>query len=146
LFVFTLQSVLDHRKNIEEIALREFSDAIWKLNAERMTMTALVEKERLLMEQWRELAERPTKAHNVSLYAHYIKSVQQSLHAQAAVVRAAEEKTEEKRKALLHIVKERKVLETLKEKQRRDYDARIAEWERKTLDEVAILKFKWEES
>jgi len=43
-FVFKLQSVLEHRKTMEEIALREFSDATAALNAERITMTALAEK------------------------------------------------------------------------------------------------------
>ena len=131
---------------MEEMALREFSDATVKLNAERMTMTALTEKEALLIEQWRELAGRPAKASDFSLYAEYIKRVQHSLHDQAAIVIAAEEEVERKRVALLAVVKERKILETLKEKKRQAYESWIAERERKTMDEIAILKFKWEES
>jgi flagellar FliJ protein len=145
-FVFKLQSVLEHRKTMEEIALCEFSDATMKLNAERMTLTALAEKEALLIEQWRGLAGRPAKATDFSLYAEYIKRVQHSLHDQSAVVRAAEEEVERKRVALLAVVKDRKILETLKEKNRLAYESLIAERERKTMDEIAILKFKWEES
>jgi flagellar protein FliJ len=145
LFVFKLQSVLEHRKAIEEIALREFSDATVKLNSERRTMTALVEKERLLIGQWRELAGRPAKASDFSLYGEYIKRVKQSRCDQATILSAAEEETERKRAALLAIVKERKILEKLKEKRHLAYEARNAERERKTLDEVAILKFKWGE-
>ena len=131
---------------MEEIALRDFSDAIVKLNAERVIMTALTDKRRLLLEQWRELAGRPVKVSDFSLYAEYIKRVQQSLRDQAAIVNAAEEETERKRATLLAIVKKRKILETLKEKKRQVYEAGIAERERKTMDEIAILKFKWEES
>jgi flagellar FliJ protein len=145
-FVFKLQSVLEHRKTMEEMALRVFSDAIVKLNAERTTMTALTEKEALLIEQWRELGERPVKATDFSLYAEYIKRIQHSLRDQAAIVIAAEEEVERKRVALLAAVKERKILETLKEKNRLAYESWIAERERKTMDEIAILKFKWEGS
>ena len=126
--------------------MREFSDAIEKLNAERMTMNALTEKEELLINQWKGLAEQAAKVSDFSLYIEYIKCVQQSLHNQTIIVNAAEKETEQKRESLLNIVKDRKILETLKEKRRLAYEARIAEQERKTLDEVAILKFKWEGS
>jgi flagellar FliJ protein len=145
-FVFKLQSVLEHRKTREEMALREFSDATVKLNAERSTMTALVEREALLIEQWRELAGRPAKASDFSLYDEYIKRVQHSRRDQAAIISAAEGVVERKRVALLATVKERKILETLKEKQRQAYESWIAGRERKTMDEIAILKFKWGES
>jgi flagellar protein FliJ len=146
LFVFTLQKVLEHRKNIEEIALRAFSDAMETLNAERMTMNALTEEEKLLINQWKELTGQVTKISDFSLYAEYFKCVQQSLHNQTTIVTEAEKETQRKRESLLDIVKERKILETLKEKRRLAYEARIAEQERKTLDEVAILKFKREGS
>jgi flagellar protein FliJ len=145
-FVFDLQSVLEHRKTMEEMALREFSDATVELNTQRLTMTALGEKEKLLIKQWRELAGQPAKASDFSLHTEYIRRVQQSLRDQAAIVIAAEEEVDRKRFALLASVKERKILETLKEKKRQSYESWIAERERKTMDEVAILKYKWEES
>jgi flagellar FliJ protein len=146
LFVFKLQQVLEHRKNLEEIALREFSAATEKLNAERLTMNALTEKEELLINQWKELAEQAAKVSDFSVYVEYIKCVQQSLHNQTTIVDVAEKETQQKRESLLDIVKERKILETLKEKRRLAYEDEIAAQERKTLDEVAILKFKWERS
>lgn len=130
---------------MEEMALRAFSDATVKLNTERMTMAALTEKEALLIAQWRGLAGQPAKASDFSLYADYIKRVQRSRRDQAAVVNTAEQEVEQKRVALLAIVKERKILETLKEKKRLAYENLMAQRERKTMDEVAILKFKWEE-
>jgi flagellar FliJ protein len=146
LFVFTLQKVLEHRKNLEDIALREFSDAVEKLNAERISMNTLTGKEELLINQWKELAGQAAKASDFSLYVEYIKCIQQSLHNQIAIVNVAEKETEQKRESLLDIVKERKILETLKEKRRMAYETGIAAQERKILDEVAILKFKWERS
>ncbi len=122
--------------------MREFSEATEKLNAERKTMNALTEKEEILITQWKALAGRAAKASDFSLYLEYIKCVQQSLHNQAAMVDAAEKETERKRLSLLDVVKERKILETLKEKRRLAYESHIAEQEQKTLDEVAILKFK----
>jgi len=145
-FVFKLQSVLEHRKTMEEMAQCEFSDVILKLNAERKTLAALAAEERLLIEQWRELAGRTAKATDFGLYGDYIKRVQHALHDQSAAVSAAEAEVERKRVALLAAVKERKILETLKEKKREAYESAAAERERKTLDEVAILKFKWGES
>jgi flagellar protein FliJ len=140
-FVFKLQQVLEHRKNIEEVAHKGFSTALRKLNAERMTMTALVEKGKLLTQQWKELAAQPAKISDFSLYMEYIKCVQQSLRDQAIVVDAAEWEVQTKRESLLNIVKERKILETLREKRRLAYEAELAGQERKKLDEVAILKF-----
>ena len=141
MFVFKLQQVLEHRRNIEEIALKEFSCALSRLNAERMTMTALREKGESLTRQWKEKAAQLTKVADLSVYTEYIKCVQQSLREQVAVVNAAEADVKAKREALLSIVKERKILETLKEKKRLAYEADLAAQERKNLDEVAILKF-----
>ena len=124
--------------------MREFADAMEALNAERMTMKALTEEEELLINQWKELAGQVAKVSDFSLYVEYITCVQHSLHNQTAVVDAAEKETQQKRESLLDIVKERKILETLKEKRRLAYEAQIAEQERKTLDEVAILKFRRE--
>ncbi|MHB8770896.1 MAG: flagellar export protein FliJ [Syntrophales bacterium] len=146
MFVFRLQSVLEHRKNMEEKAQCEFSAATVKLRAERTTMAALRDEETLLGTQWRNLAGQPAKAPDFGLYADYIKRVQQSIREQATVVRAAEEAAERKRSALLAVVKERKMLETLKEKQRLAYESWVAGREQRMLDEVSILKFKWEES
>ena len=146
MFVFKLQKVLEHRKNLEDIALREFSNAVEKLNAERMIMNALMEEEGLLINQWKQLAGQATKVSDFSLYVEYIKCVQQSVHNQTTVVNIAEKETEQKRESLLDIVKERKILETLKEKRHLAYEAGIAAQELKTLDEVAIFKFKWERS
>ena len=126
--------------------MKEFTAALLKLNAERITMNELVEKGQLLTQQWKELAGHPAKIADLSLYSEYIKCVQQSLRDQMKVVNAADEETQKKREALLSIVKERKVLETLKEKRRLVYEAELARQERKKLDEVAILKFKWEGS
>lgn len=146
MFVFRLQSVLEHRKNLEEGALRAFSDAMTKLRAEQAIMAALRDEETLLLSQWRCLAGQPATARDFGLYTDYIRRVQQSIHGQIAVVRAAEEETERKRGALLAVVKERKMLETLKEKQRLAYENWVAGREQKTLDEVSILKFRWEEA
>jgi len=92
------------------------------------------------------VARQHAKAADYSLYTEYIKRVQQSLRDQAAIVTAAEEEVERKRVALLATIKERKILETLKEQKRQSYESWVAEQERKTIDETAILKFKWEES
>ena len=146
MFVFNLQQVLEHRKNIEEIALKEFSNALLKLNAERITMMSLIEKGKLLTRQWKDLVGQPTKIGDLSVYAEYIQCVQQSLRDQVMVVNAAEAETQTRREALLSVVKERKILETLKEKRRLAYEADCAAQERKELDEVAILKFKRERS
>ncbi len=146
MFVFSLQQVLEHRKNIEEVALREFSEATEKLKAERNAMRALTEKEELLISQWKALAGEEAKASDFGLYVEYIQCVQHSLHIQSAAVEAAEEETQRRRESLLGIVKERKILETLKEKRRLAYESRLADQEQKALDEVAILKFNWEGS
>ena len=146
MFVFKLERVLEHRRNIEDVSLLEFSEAVEKLNAERTTMNALTEKEELLINQWKELAGQAARVSEFSLYVEYIKRVQESLHNQVTLVDAAEKEAQQKRESLLDIVKERKILETLKEKKRLAYEALIAEQEQKTMDEVAILKFKWEES
>jgi flagellar FliJ protein len=137
---------LEHRKNIEEMALKEFSEAISKLNAERIVMTTLIEKGKRLTQEWKELALQPAKISDFSVYMEYIKCVQQSLRDQVIVVNAAEAETQTKREALLNIVKERKILETLKEKKRLIYEANCALQERKKLDEVAILRFTREAS
>ncbi len=126
--------------------MREFSEAVSKLHAEQRTMNVLMEKEELLINQWKALTGHAAKASDLSLYVEYIKCVQLSLHDQSDIVVAAEKETQKKRDSLLDVVKERKIMEKLKEKKLLAYEDHVAEQERKTLDEVAILKFKLEES
>ena len=140
MYRFKLQSLLKHRRHQEEICQKEMAEA-------QRDLTDAQEKLRRLKKDKREniqkLQARQKELHNAStiiMSINYIEKLSSDLAAQMKQVGKASEKVTQKRLNLIAIMKKRKTLEKLKEKDRLEYQQKMMQAERKINDEVAATR------
>ncbi|MBP8981210.1 MAG: flagellar export protein FliJ [Syntrophobacterales bacterium] len=145
MFTFKLQSVLDARKTKEEQVLAEFIEQTNKLEREKETLTGMgVEKERLL-QRLREQKDRLLRPADVELQLSYIKVWNRKIALQRNLILKLGQELEKKRRNLMDVMKDRKILENLKEKHLKEHRLQQNLQERITADETAVLRHERKE-
>lgn len=141
MFQFKLQSVLDYRLNQEEKALHEFSDIKRYLEEQKAVLQSLENERAVLVNELRNLRQATLQAEDISVTLRYIETLREREARQIKTIEQIAEQVEKKRKDLVEAVKNRKVMENLKDKQAEEYIKDLNETERKNMDEISILKF-----
>jgi flagellar FliJ protein len=144
-FTFKLQSVLDARKTKEEQVLAEFVEQTKALEKERQTLVAMdLEKERLL-QRLREEKEKLLRPGDVELQLSYIKAWNRKIALQRNLILKLVQELEKKRRNLLDVMKDRKILENLKERHLKEYNLQQSSREQIAADETAVLRHERKE-
>ncbi|MDI9571119.1 MAG: flagellar export protein FliJ [Pseudomonadota bacterium] len=139
-FTFKLQTVLDARKAKEEQTLAEYTEQTRLLEKERESLARMgTEKERLLR-QLREDTNRLLNPADIDLRVSYIKVWNRKMAMQESLVLTMAQDVEKKRHALLETVKDRKIMENLKERHWKEYLLQQAMQERLMADETAVQR------
>jgi flagellar export protein FliJ len=140
MYRFKLEALLNHHRHQEDVCQKELARTEVQLSDER-------EKLRRLQEEKRENTQKlqaKQKAHiNVSaiiLSVNYIRQLSKNIEKQAECVREVTWKVNQKRTELVKIVKKRKTLEKLKEKEQLVYHQKMLQNERKLMDEAASAR------
>ena len=141
MFKFKLQSVLDYRLNIEEKILNEFSELKRKLDEQKALLEALVSEREGRVADLRNMRSATIKADDIASILAYVEHLHEREKQQEEVIRQTGEAVEEKRKYLVEAVKNRKVMENLKDRHEQDYIKDFNETEQKNSDEMSVLKF-----
>ncbi|NLN39994.1 MAG: flagellar export protein FliJ [Smithella sp.] len=141
MFKFKLQSVLDYRLNIEEKILNEFSELKRKLDEQKALLEALVSERESRVADLRNMRSATIKADDIASILAYVEHLHEREKQQEEVIRQTGEAVEEKRKYLVEAVKNRKVMENLKDRHEQDYIKDFNETEQKNSDEMSVLKF-----
>ncbi len=140
MFRFKLQALLNHRHYQEDICQKELARAQHKLADEQGKLRQLkhVKRDHILKLQAKQ-RERFSTA-EMMLCVNYIQQLSRQIEAQKIGVRDAAKQVNRRRNDLIRIVKKRKTLETLKEKQQQAHNQKMIRDERKQMDEVASLR------
>ena len=135
---FRLQQVLNYRREVEKARKQELAVAHSEFeNATRRLKSEEEKAERLA----RELKEKETAgilALEFQLYAEFSRKQSSEIRTQREVVSTLNEEVEEKREILLSAAKDKKVLESFKDKTNAAHRLEVAAKERNFLDEIAI--------
>ena len=140
MYRFKLQVLLNHHHHQEEVCQKELAEARRKLSDVQKTLSRIKKKKR---ENIRELQRRQEKNHSVPqiiLFVKYIEQLVRDIEKQIQSVRTATQKVTQKRDDLIFIMKKRKILEKLKEKEWLAYQQKKMQEERKFSDEVAATR------
>jgi len=140
MYRFKLQSLLKHRRHQEEICQKEMAEAQRNLTDAQEKLRCL---KKIKRENIQKLQARQKELHNVSsiiISINYIEKLSRDVAAQMEQVGRASEKVTQKRHHLIAIMKKRKMLEKLKEKDRLEYQQKMMQAERKINDEVAATR------
>jgi flagellar FliJ protein len=141
MFAFNLQPVLNYRKTIEEKKLAEFADMQRKLVEEKDLLESICKEKLLIVEQLKTIQGSIFYASDISFSLSYVGILnEKEVSQQKVVVRTAQE-LEKLRGELLETVKDRKIMDILKEHKFIEFKMGIASLERRTIEEVAIQSF-----
>lgn len=141
MFKFKLQSILEYRLNVEEKIQGEFSDVKRYLEEQKAVLNTLISEREELMDELRIMQRGTMRSDDIATLVAYVEAVREKEKVQMDVIGKAAENVEAKRMELVEAVKNRKVMENLKEKHTEEYRKNINEIEQKNSDEMAVLKF-----
>ena len=141
MYRFKLQTLLDHRRHQEEVCQEELAEAQRDLSDAQKKLKGIRKDKR---DNIQKLQARQTERHNASkilIFINYIEQLSRDLDAQMQQVDHASQHVTEKRDNLIAILKKRKTLEKLKEKQWLEYQRKMMQAERKFNDEIAATRY-----
>jgi flagellar protein FliJ len=141
MFTFKFESSLNYRKTIEEKKLVEFSEGKKRIEREKELLEGIQREQLIVMEQFKNMQEHLFDSSDVALYLAYITLSKEKEALQREVVKKVNQEVEMLRKELLEAVKNRKIMDNLKERQLREFNENIAVYERKSADETAVLSY-----
>lgn len=141
MFKFRLETVLNARKAFEDKLLREFSEKKRELKKEKQVLETLKEERQQSIDHLKRMPDQTVTVAEIAMYTSYIEFLQGRVDYQHMVVSKGQDALEAKRQEVLEAVMKRKVMENLKERAHREYQANIELQERKALDEISLQGF-----
>jgi len=141
MYEFKFKTILKYKKQVEDTFQQDFAVSKNKWVNERDKLEICYERWMRYMDDWREAQKGDLSIIEVDLYQDYMVALKQQMRAQSEVVRSCVEEMDKKRLALLEVVKERKTLEQLEEKQLKEYIDRNKRIDNGFLDEIASIRF-----
>ena len=137
---FKLQALLNHRRHQEEVCQKELAEAQRILADAQETLRCLKKDKRKNIQQLQARQKERHNASNILIFTNYIEQLSKDIDAQIQQVRRASKNVTQKRDNLVAIMKKRKTLEKLKEKEWQAYQQKMMQIERKFNDEVAATR------
>ena len=140
MYQFKLQALLNHHHHQEEACQKELAEAQRDLSEAQEKLKRIKKDKR---DNIQELQARQNERHNTSKvlrFINYIEQLSRDLDTQLQQVHRASKHVTQKRDNLIAIMKKRKTLEKLKEKEWLEYQHKMMQAERKFNDEVAATR------
>lgn len=141
-FKFSLETVLKHRKRLEDEAQKNFVEAKRRLeDAQQVlkSMYGLIDRSREEIARFQSSGGGQMISQIIEREA-FIQGQGVRIKKQREFIRTLHLDLEEKQEALVLALRERKTLEKLKEKQKREHDKEVARKEALLLDEIATMR------
>jgi flagellar FliJ protein len=137
---FKLEALLNHRRHQEEICQKELAQTERLLADEKDKLRRLKNEQ---VDNIQKLQIKQKEIKNVSdiiLSVSYIQQLSEKIEEQKNWVDEATKTVNQKRHELITIVKKRKTLEKLKEKDWLAYQQKMMQYERKFMDDAASTR------
>lgn len=147
-FRFTLQRLLEIKEARERVAEERLAAGLRAVRATKDHIKRLSARRQQVVTQIEAFDGRQTHRHRLSVHLRYLERLQGQIH--VALQRLVEEEfvAEQRRQELCALVRERKTLEKLRDKERRDWLVAGRRLEQKQTDEFAVTGFlrqrQWE--
>ena len=139
-YKYRFQSLLRIRELQEEMAVREFREAV-RLYAEAVeALDGLRGEKTGLLDEMLHQRSSGTDLKIQQLYLDYLKALDGRIDDQRAEVDRCNQTVEERREELIESMRERKTLESLHVKDHERYLVDLRRWEQSILDELALLR------
>ena len=143
MFRFRLESVLNYRKTIEENLLKELSELRRQLSLEEDRLKMMIfEKDRHINDLGSLQKGGVTlQIEDIKLYFSYLNGLELKIKNQGDIIKKCQERVDKKLAEVVNAMKNRKILEVIKERGYREYTREINLKEQRLLDEIAVNRF-----
>lgn len=143
MFRFRLESVLNYRRTIEENLLKELSELRRQLSLEEDRLKMMIfEKDRHINDLGSLQKGGVTlQIEDIKLYFSYLNGLELKIKNQGDIIKRCQERVDKKLAEVVDAMKNRKILEVIKERGYREYTREINLKEQRLLDEIAVNRF-----
>lgn len=140
-FLFRLQGFLNLKVKVEDQKKLAYAQALRKLEEAKQLKQKLENEKENSISSFKKGVQEKIDSFRFQQYNNHIELMKKKIQEQDKVIALAKENAEKKRLDLVEAVKERKMLETLKEKAHVEYvnDEKIAE--QKIVDEIVSYQY-----
>lgn len=138
---FRLEPVLNHRKHIEEMLQKELSAYARRLDDEKKRLLAYECAKNRFADELNGKQRKGIVISENFLYTAFLDKLAKDIHRQEARVMAIEVAFTQKRAELIEAMKNRKTLDTLKEKELEAFNDQVRKSELDFLNEIGITQF-----
>jgi len=140
-FSFKLQKVIDVKESIEKQKMMELAEAEREVKIEKEKLQKLLTKKQRYIELFTEKKENgPINASDANQFLRYIDKLRKDIEKQKERIEIKIKEAERRRNDLIEIVKDKKILEKLRENKLVDYKKDVIKQEQNFLDEVGAVK------
>ncbi len=140
MYRFKLEALLNHRRHQEEVCQKELAQTERQLADEQGKLRQQKREKRENIQKLQAKQKEKLNVSDIILSVNYIQQLSKNIEDQKKCVREATKTVNQKRNELIIIVKKRKTLEKLKEKEWLAYQQIMMQTERKLMDEVASTR------
>ncbi len=135
-YAFKLEPLYDYRQRLEDICKKEFGEALRKLDDEETKLEALNDGYRRSKEEIDKLKEDGGQATEINMYYDYFRGLETHINEQKRIIVEVRTLFEGKRGKLVEATKDRKVVETLKDRSIETYNQKLGKEEQKATDDI----------
>ena len=141
MFKFHLETVLNHRRNIEDGRQKELSFLKQAMDNELKTLDILKNARIAFSRELKDKQSKRITASESMLYHDYLDLLSEKIDQQKKRLQEVEKEVERKREELIVAMKDRKVLENLRKKNMDRYLKEVNRKEREFINEMATVRF-----
>lgn len=140
-FIFKMQGLLNIREKLEEQSKTEYGKALNKLEEEKNILINIQNEKSQSIKNLKKSINESVKPNYIKTINQYMVRLEKRQEEQMENIEKAKQFAEEKRQALLKAMKDRKILEALKEKEKEAYFKEELQKEQKIIDEIVSYKY-----
>lgn len=141
MYRFNLESLLRHRKFIEDVKQKEFAFAQGQLNYELRRLTVLKETQIQSVNEFKKRQSSNIQSQEFCMFRGYSSHLNKEIREQQKTIGKVEKQVNIARVELLTAVKNRKILEKLNEKRKKEFLRQKAKREQKLTNEAAVAQY-----
>ena len=139
---FKFEAVLNQRKYREESARKLFADAANAHRQARQVLSEMKARRERYRQAMRHKQENGGQAMEIILYSRYLGRIETEINAQYQTVGELKKQREHKRLELMTTLKDRKVIEKLKERHLADLEKEEMAMDQKISNDAAISRYQ----
>jgi flagellar FliJ protein len=139
-FKFRLQGYLNIKEKLEEQKKNEYGQAMTTLERERKIKREIEDERGRVVDELRGMSAERIRPHLLLGYNRYASVLKKKAEEQDAAIEAAKKTSDKKREELISRMRDRKMLETVKERDRAVYTRDEKRAEQKLADELVSYR------